>query len=72
MAATKAREVEMKTEKKAAKDEAIRKIKDKREKKVERLRWEKLQEKLHKKVVERRRRREKRRSALEGKKANKS
>ncbi|CAF9921088.1 MAG: hypothetical protein GOMPHAMPRED_002225 [Gomphillus americanus] len=71
MAATKARVVELKAEKKAAKDEAIRKIKDKREKKVERQRWEKLQEKLHKKVVERRRRREKRRSALEGKKVNK-
>ena len=70
--ATKARVTEMKAEKKELKEETIRKIKDKREKKVERERWEKLQEKLHKKVVERRRRREKRRSALEGKKVNKT
>lgn len=64
LAATKAREKEMKAEKKEAKDELVRRIKEKREKKAERERYEKMEEKMHKKRVERVKRREKRNKML--------
>ncbi|MCJ1393607.1 hypothetical protein MMC18_006482 [Xylographa bjoerkii] len=64
LAATKAKEAEMKEEKEAARQERITAIKEKRARKVERERFEKMAETMHKRRVERVRRREKRNKAL--------
>ena len=54
----------MRTEKKEARDKAIAAIKEKRERKAERKRWEELEAKLGVKRAERKRRREKRNKML--------
>ncbi|KAI5787141.1 hypothetical protein EDC01DRAFT_174685 [Geopyxis carbonaria] len=64
LAAMKAREKEMKDEKVQARADLVAKIKEKREKKAEKERFEKLAVKMHAKKVERLRRREKRNKAL--------
>ena len=62
--ATKAVERQMKEEKTAERDRRVQAIKDRRKAKEERERYEKMAEKMHWKVVERRRRREKRNKLL--------
>ncbi|KAI4147208.1 MAG: hypothetical protein LQ340_005659, partial [Diploschistes diacapsis] len=57
-------EREMKAEKQAEKDGAVRKIKERRERVAERKRWEEMEAKMHRKRVDRRKRREKRNKAL--------
>ena len=64
LAATKAKETEMRTEKKEARDQLVTAIREKRERKAERERWEKLEAKLGAKRAERKRRREKRNKML--------
>ncbi|PUU73004.1 hypothetical protein B9Z19DRAFT_1111439 [Tuber borchii] len=64
LAATKLREKEMKEEKEAARQERNRVLKERREAKVEKERYERLAEKMHAKRVERIRRRERRNRAL--------
>ena len=62
--ATKALEGEMKEEKAAERDRRVQAIKDRRKAKEEKERYEKMAEKMHRKVVERRKRREKRNKLL--------
>ncbi|KAJ9658002.1 rRNA-processing protein cgr1 [Neophaeococcomyces mojaviensis] len=62
--ATKAREQEMKDEKEQERNRRIQAIKDKRKAKEEKERYAKMEEKMHRKLVERRRRREKRNKLL--------
>ena len=62
--ATKAREQEMKDEKEAERQRRIQAIKDKRKAKEERERYAAMEEKMHRKRVERRKRREKRNKLL--------
>ncbi|MCJ1432993.1 hypothetical protein MMC27_002352 [Xylographa pallens] len=64
LAATKAKEKEMKAEKETARQERIAAIKDKRARKAERERFEKMAETMHRRRVERARRRERRNKAL--------
>ncbi|TGO22409.1 hypothetical protein BPAE_0169g00160 [Botrytis paeoniae] len=64
IAATKAKEKEMKEEKEAARQAHITKIKEKRANKEERERYEKMAEKMHQKRVDRLKRREKRNKML--------
>ncbi|KAH6723515.1 hypothetical protein BKA61DRAFT_586615 [Leptodontidium sp. MPI-SDFR-AT-0119] len=64
MAAVKAKEKEMKDEKEAARKVKIQAIKDKRVKKEEKARFEKLAETMHRKRVERLKRKEKRNKML--------
>ncbi|RPA91952.1 hypothetical protein L873DRAFT_1847968 [Choiromyces venosus 120613-1] len=64
LAATKQREAEMKAEKEAARAERNRLLRERREAKVEKERYEKLAEKMHVKKVERIRRRERRNKVL--------
>ncbi|KAK0103290.1 hypothetical protein ONS95_005322 [Cadophora gregata] len=64
MAAVKAKEKEMKDEKEAARQVKIQAIKDKRAKKEEKARFEKLAETMHRKRVERLKRKEKRNKML--------
>ncbi|MCJ1315492.1 hypothetical protein MMC15_000812 [Xylographa vitiligo] len=66
LAATKAKEKEMKEEKEAARQERIAAIKDKQARKAERERFERMAETMHRKKVERRRRREGRNKKLGG------
>ena len=61
---TKALEREMKDEKVAERDRRVQAIKDRRKAKEEKERYEKMAEKMHAKVVERRKRREKRNKLL--------
>lgn len=61
---TKTLEREMKDEKAAERDRRVQAIKDRRKAKEEKERFEKMAEKMHAKVVERRRRREKRNKLL--------
>lgn len=61
---TKAREREMVTEKEDERNRRIQAIKDRRKAKEEKERYEKMAEKMHRKLVERRRRREKRNKLL--------
>jgi len=63
-AANKALEQEMKEEKVAERDRRIQVIKDRRNAKEEKERYEKMAEKMHQKKVERRKRREKRNKLL--------
>lgn len=58
--ATKALEQEMKDEKEQERQRRIQAIKDKRKVKEEKARYAKMEEKMHRKLVERRKRREKR------------
>ncbi|OAA32849.1 Cgr1 family protein [Moelleriella libera RCEF 2490] len=60
MAQMKAKEKEMKDEKEAARKEKIDRIREKRAKKEERERYEKMAETMHRKRVERLKRKEKR------------
>lgn len=60
----KAKEQEMKDEKQAERDRKIQAIKDKRKAKEERERYEAMAAKMHQKLVERRKRREKRNKLL--------
>ncbi|ATY63913.1 Cgr1 [Cordyceps militaris CM01] len=60
MAQMKAKENEMKAEKKAERQRKVDAIREKRTKKAEKERYEKLAEKMHKKRVERLKRKEKR------------
>lgn len=62
--ATKAREQEMKDEKEEERNRRIQAIKDRRKAKEEKERYAKMEEKMHKKLVERRKRREKRNKLL--------
>lgn len=62
--ATKALEQEMKDEKEQERQRRIQAIKDKRKAKEERERYAKMEEKMHRKLVERRKRREKRNKLL--------
>ena len=62
--ATKALERELKDAKQVERDRRIQGIKDRRSAKAEKERYEKMAEKMHRKVVERRRRREKRNKLL--------
>ncbi|ESZ95047.1 hypothetical protein SBOR_4580 [Sclerotinia borealis F-4128] len=64
VAATKAKEKDMKEEKEAARQAHITKIKEKRANKEERERYEKMAENMHQKRVDRLRRREKRNKML--------
>ncbi|KAI9647596.1 rRNA-processing protein cgr1 [Ciborinia camelliae] len=64
VAATKAKEKEMKEEKEAARQAHITKIKEKRANKEERERYEKMAETMHQKRVDRLKRREKRNKML--------
>ncbi|RVX72503.1 rRNA-processing protein cgrA [Exophiala mesophila] len=61
---TKARELEMKQEKEQERDRRIQAIKDRRKAKEEKERYDKMAEKMHRKLVERRKRREKRNKLL--------
>ncbi|RMD39695.1 hypothetical protein DV735_g5419, partial [Chaetothyriales sp. CBS 134920] len=60
----KALEQEMKDEAKQERDRKIQAIKDRRKAKEEKERYEKMAEKMHRKIVERRKRREKRNKLL--------
>jgi rRNA-processing protein CGR1 len=60
----KAREQELKTEKEEERSRRIQAIKDRRKAKEEKQRYEQMAEKMHKKLVERRKRREKRNKLL--------
>merc|ERR1711939_505721 len=62
--ATKAREQEMRDEKEQERNRRIQAIKDRRKAKEEKERYEKMAEKMHRKLVERRKRREKRNKLL--------
>ncbi|KAK5088544.1 rRNA-processing protein cgr1 [Lithohypha guttulata] len=62
--ATKAKEQEMKDEKEQERNSRIQAIKDRRKAKEEKERYDKMAEKMHKKIVERRKRREKRNKLL--------
>ena len=62
--ATKAREQEMKAEKEDVRNRRVQAIKDRRIAKEEKERYEKMAEKMHAKLVERRKRREKRNKLL--------
>ena len=62
--ATKAREQEMKAEKEGERNKRVQAIKDRRKAKEEKERYEKMAEKTHRKIVERRKRREKRNKLL--------
>lgn len=62
--ATKSLEREMKEAKEAERDRRVQAIKDRRQAKEEKERYEKMAEKMHAKLVERRRRREKRNKLL--------
>lgn len=62
--ATKALEQEMKDEKEQERQRRIQAIKDKRKAKEEKERYAKMEEKMHRKLVERRKRREKRNKLL--------
>lgn len=62
--ATKTLEREMKDEKEIERNRRIQAIKDRRKAKEEKERYEKMAEKMHRKLVERRRRREKRNKLL--------
>jgi len=62
--ATKARENEMKDEKEQERNRRIQAIKDRRKAKEEKERYAKMEEKMHRKLVERRKRREKRNKLL--------
>lgn len=62
--ATKSLEREMKEEKAAERDRRVQAIKDRRKAKEEKERYEKMAEKMHRKIVERRKRREKRNTLL--------
>ncbi|OCK81028.1 hypothetical protein K432DRAFT_351867 [Lepidopterella palustris CBS 459.81] len=64
LAAVKAKEKEMKDEKEAARQRLIQAIKDKRAGKAERERYQKMEETMHRKRVERLKRREKRNKML--------
>ncbi|KAL1603808.1 rRNA-processing protein cgr1 [Paraconiothyrium brasiliense] len=64
LAATKAKEKEMKDEKEAERQRRIEAIRTKRAAKEERERFQKMEEKMHKKRVERLKRREKRNKLL--------
>ncbi|KAF2705217.1 hypothetical protein K504DRAFT_460477 [Pleomassaria siparia CBS 279.74] len=64
LAAVKAKEKEMKDEKEAARQERVEKIRTKRAAKEERVRYQAMEEKMHKKRVERVKRREKRNKML--------
>ncbi|MCJ1355855.1 MAG: hypothetical protein MMC33_005847 [Icmadophila ericetorum] len=64
LSATKAKEKEMKDEKEVERQRRIQAIKDKRATKEEKARYEKMAEKMHKKRVERVKRREKRNKML--------
>ncbi|KAG4434383.1 hypothetical protein IFR05_010116 [Cadophora sp. M221] len=64
MVAVKAKEKEMKDEKEAARKVKIQVIKDKRIKKEEKARFEKLAETMHRKRIERLKRKEKRNKML--------
>ncbi|KAL2216867.1 hypothetical protein M432DRAFT_592023 [Thermoascus aurantiacus ATCC 26904] len=64
MAAVKEREREMKEEKEAERQARIQKIKERRAAKEEKIRYEKMAEKMHRKRVERRKRKEKRNKLL--------
>ncbi|KAG4035732.1 hypothetical protein MFRU_001g05000 [Monilinia fructicola] len=64
IAATKAKEKEMKEEKEAARQAHITKIKEKRANKEERERYEKMAQTMHQKRVDRLKRREKRNKML--------
>ncbi|KAI0021448.1 Cgr1 [Xylariomycetidae sp. FL0641] len=64
LAATKAKEKEMKDEKEAERKQRIQTIKDRRAAKEEKERYEKMAEKMHKKRVERLKRKEKRNKLL--------
>lgn len=64
--ATKMLEREMKEEKVAERDRRVQGIKDRRKAKEEKERFEKMKERMHKKVVERKRRRERRNKLLGG------
>jgi rRNA-processing protein CGR1 len=63
--ATKALEKEMKEEKAAERDRRVQAIKDSRAAREEKERYENMAEKMHRKVVERKRRREKSNRSLE-------
>lgn len=62
--ATKAREQEMKEEKEEERNRRIQAIKDKRKAKEEKEHYEQMAEKMHRKLVERRKRRDKRNKLL--------
>jgi rRNA-processing protein CGR1 len=62
--ATKSLEREMKDAKEAERNRRVQAIKDRRKAKEEKERYEKMAEKMHAKLVERRRRREKRNKLL--------
>jgi len=62
--ATKALEQEMKDEKEQERQRRVQAIKDRRKAKEEKERYAKMEEKMHKKLVERRKRREKRNKLL--------
>ncbi|KAF2636098.1 rRNA-processing protein CGR1 [Massarina eburnea CBS 473.64] len=64
LAATKAKEKELKDEKEAERQQRIDAIRTKRAAKEERERFQKMEEKMHKKRVERLKRREKRNKML--------
>ncbi|CZT00462.1 related to rRNA-processing protein cgrA [Rhynchosporium agropyri] len=64
MAAVKAKEKEMKDDKEAARKVKVQAIKDKRVRKEEKARFEKMAETMHRKRVERLKRREKRNKML--------
>ncbi|KAK6584742.1 hypothetical protein PZA11_002966 [Diplocarpon coronariae] len=64
IAAVKAKEKEMKDEKEAARQTKIQTLKDKRAKKAERERFEKMAETMHRKRIDRLKRREKRNKML--------
>jgi rRNA-processing protein CGR1 len=64
LAATKAKEKELKDEKEAVRQSRIVKIRERREKKAERERWEKLQEKMGRKRADRKKRKEARNKLL--------
>ncbi|MCJ1280891.1 hypothetical protein MMC26_000208 [Xylographa opegraphella] len=64
LAATKAKEKEMKAEKEAGRQERVAAIKDKRARKAERERFERMAETMHRRRVERVRRREGRNRVL--------
>ena len=62
--ATKAREQEMKEEKEEERSRRVQNIKDRRQAKEEKERYEKMAEKIHQKLVDRRKRRDKRNKLL--------
>ncbi|KAH6692324.1 rRNA-processing protein CGR1 [Plectosphaerella plurivora] len=64
MSAMKAKEKEMKDEKEAARQHRIQTLRDKRAKKEEAERYEKMAEKMHRKRVDRLKRKEKRNKVL--------